>query len=147
MCLSSEYIMYVNIVKLAISVFLHRLIMGDATCLTRPQMACIKNPRYTKCEHPGVCYFPKVSSPWERLLVIALRCKFVAFCDRTEIYFWLHRSVTRTKLTWPDLKIKKNVWLEWGVSHAKCQLSNENCSGAIARKPCLGCPLWPPRFN
>ena len=75
MCLNSDYIIYVA--KWAISVFpIGSCLMGEVTWLTWPQITYMKNPRQTKCEHPGAGYFLKVVSSWERLPAICSAVNF-----------------------------------------------------------------------
>ena len=105
-------------------------IMGDAAWLAWIQKTCMKNTRYTKCEHPGTCYFlasfiflRKTACHWQR-------CKFAIFGDCAEVYLWRHRP-----MAWPELKMKKLIMSRLGISRAKFRLSIANGSGAIARKP------------
>ena len=134
-CNVSQFGLYHSYCKTSNLCISYRLIMGKVTCLTWPQKTCMKNPRYTRYEYSGLLTFDsfiflkKIACHWQH-------CKVEAFCGLAETYLWRHRSVT-----WPDLTWKwkvHNVRLEWGVIHAKFQLSIGNGSGAIARKPSGG---------
>ena len=99
-CLSSDYISYVA--KWAISVSPHRLIMGEVTWLTWPQLTCVKKNEITKMWVSGglslsesFIFLRKNGWHWQR-------CEITAFCNRAEAYIWRPRLVA-----WPDLKIKK----------------------------------------
>ena len=83
----------------------HIFIMSEVTWLTWPQMTCMRNSRYSKCEYSGACYFLKVSSSWERLPDISSVEKLRHFVTvRRCTYLWRRRSVT-----WPDVKMKQFI--------------------------------------
>ena len=132
MCLSSYYIIYIT--KRANSGFPDTLIMGEVTWLTWPQMTCMKNSRYTKCEYSVAWYFLKDSFSWEILFVIGSVAKLR--------HFVTVRRFTYTVIgKWPDLIWKwkvNNVRLERGISHAKFQPFTVNVSGGNREKTRLG---------
>ena len=96
MCLmSSAYITYAA--KQAISKFPHMLMMGEVTWLTRPQMICTKNLRYSKCEYPGLVAFWKFQLPWESPSLATLRSCGILW-PRGGLLMTLYVS----DLTWPE---------------------------------------------
>ena len=72
MCLSSDYIICVAKWAMSVHISPDRLIMGEVTWLTWPQMICMKNPRYAKCEYPGLLlsesfvFLRKIACHWQR---------------------------------------------------------------------------------
>ena len=123
---------------------LRKVIIGEVTRLTWPQMTCMKNPRYTKCEYSGACYFLNVSASAKDCLSLTMLQSFDILWPCGGLHWWHHRSVA-----WPDLKINKihNVWLEWGVRHEKFQFFIAKSSGVIAKTLFGGGTNPPPAGN
>ena len=65
----------------------HRLVMGEVSRLTLPQMTCMQNSRYTKCEYTGAYYLlsesfiflRKIACYWQLYEVAAL-------CNCAKVY-------------------------------------------------------------
>ena len=76
-------------------------------------------------------------------MYVCQRCKVMIFCDRGGLLL----TSSLSDLTWP--KKKRNVRLQWGISHAKFQVSITNGSGAIAETRLRGGgnPPGPARDN
>ena len=103
MSLSSDY-RYHLCCKMSNSILLYRLIMGEVTWLTWPQMTCMKTRDLQDVSTWGFL----VSENFillRKIVCLWQRCNFATFCDRAEVYLW-HHSHRWHDLTWKWKRFK-----------------------------------------
>ena len=108
--------------------------MGNVTWLVWPQVTCMQKLRYKEMRLPGLITFQRFH--------LSKKCLAIAASQSCDVLWPSVGLFTYNVIgqwpyqTWKWIKI--HICLEWGVGHAKFQLSIANSSGAIARKPSGG---------